>query len=856
MRLRTSLIIDMLQASAIALQEPDTTQIIRPAYTQLQQFLAEHYAIDVNALETGTIIDAQREQLDTKIAESVADEELLARLGALMSSLEQATQNRPTLQSVGVLLEDIKARYLHIRDVIAAGTGVQVLHAQFEEGIEVEQVQTYDAQLPQASKEMLLPSRNISSTTGAQRTLPPAVVLSEVKAGGKINIGTVTQSLTQIFTGESQAMHTARQRDAMLHLVEDTWINGLLKPSLLEGTRLYLQLEDRPDLVENHRWDEIVQMPQPPPLIFDAKTDIVDVFRQSQQSLLIVGEPGSGKTTLLLIIAQAMLAAAHADAKHPIPVVLNLASWSSQRGALAAWILNELSEKYLVPIKIAQPWLANDNLMLLLDGLDEVNEAHRVDCVTAINQFRIEHLVPLVVCSRLAEYELLPIKLLLQKAVRVCSLSQQQIDEYLSAAELIDSKLGGLIHADPQFRDLLSSPLMLYVISMASEHLTTETLAADLSPADWKLRLLETYVAAMFQRRSGRHLYPPMQTVNWLHWLAKQMDAHQQMIFLLEQMQPTLLVNKRQQLQYHVGVRLVGILLFLTMCIGVGPLAGAVGVGSPALGLYAGFAVGVLLSFSMLTGSIAGFWLSDIWTILVTGGLVALIWGVISINLVEALIVGIVFGVPGSLAGLALTSRQELRTTERITWSQSRLAIGLTFGLLITLLVSIIVALQTGLMAGLSNGLAVGICLVPAFMFAMGLTKVEAVQPSILPNQGIYSSLRNTLRLFGLVALPGVLLAVGWGVLDRGSALKGLAYGLVVVLPIGLIVAMVSGGAVVIQHYVLRTVLVIHAAIPWRFQSFLDYAADRVFLHRIGGGYIFYHRSIMEYFANIKDTKQ
>lgn len=36
---------------------------------------------------------------------------------------------------------------------------------------------------------------------------------------------------------------------------------------------------------------------------------------------------------------------------------------------------------------------------------------------------------------------------------------------------------------------------------------------------------------------------------------------------------------------------------------------------------------------------------------------------------------------------------------------------------------------------------------------------------------------------------------------------------------------------------------------PWQYIRFLDYAANRSFLRRVGDGYIFAHRVLMEYFA-------
>lgn len=37
--------------------------------------------------------------------------------------------------------------------------------------------------------------------------------------------------------------------------------------------------------------------------------------------------------------------------------------------------------------------------------------------------------------------------------------------------------------------------------------------------------------------------------------------------------------------------------------------------------------------------------------------------------------------------------------------------------------------------------------------------------------------------------------------------------------------------------------------IPWKLVTFLDYCVDLIFLRRVGGGYIFVHRLLMEHFA-------
>lgn len=36
---------------------------------------------------------------------------------------------------------------------------------------------------------------------------------------------------------------------------------------------------------------------------------------------------------------------------------------------------------------------------------------------------------------------------------------------------------------------------------------------------------------------------------------------------------------------------------------------------------------------------------------------------------------------------------------------------------------------------------------------------------------------------------------------------------------------------------------------PWRYVDFLDFAAQRILLRKVGGGYIFIHRMLLDYFA-------
>jgi hypothetical protein len=73
----------------------------------------------------------------------------------------------------------------------------------------------------------------------------------------------------------------------------------------------------------------------------------------------------------------------------------------------------------------------------------------------------------------------------------------------------------------------------------------------------------------------------------------------------------------------------------------------------------------------------------------------------------------------------------------------------------------------------------------------------------------------------------------------------------------GLIAFFWYGAQDVIQHYILRFILYWRGHTPLRYANFLDYAARLVFLQKVGGGYIFMHRLLLEHFAAMRiDEKE
>lgn len=73
--------------------------------------------------------------------------------------------------------------------------------------------------------------------------------------------------------------------------------------------------------------------------------------------------------------------------------------------------------------------------------------------------------------------------------------------------------------------------------------------------------------------------------------------------------------------------------------------------------------------------------------------------------------------------------------------------------------------------------------------------------------------------------------------------------GLVIGFSLGLVFSFPAGGSFCIQHFMVRLILWWHDVVPLGYVSFLDYATELIFLRKVGGGYIFVHRMLMEHLA-------
>lgn len=643
-------------------------------------------------------------------------------------------------------------------------------------------------------------------------------------------LGGFIQHVAQAITGDREAQRALRFRQHMLQLVRNTWIRDSLDQSLHGAAVIDLGMEERADAVE-HPWDMAVQMPGQAKHQLPHSTRIMDVFDDMNESLLILGEPGSGKTTTLLELARDTINRAEGDLTQPIPVVFILSSWVVKKGPVAEWLVDELNSKYQIPEKIARPWVENDELLLLLDGLDEVNAGSRDDCVQALNAFCQEHLVPIAICSRSEEYEALTVSLKLHGAVLLQPLTPVQIDEYLEGAGTELLAVRRTLQHDVVLQEFARTPLMLSIMTLAYQGMSLEDLESLGSVDAHREHLFACYVQRMFERRAAERRFPPEQTVQWLVWLARRLSEQAQTIFLIEGLQPDWLEARRERRLYAVMTMLsVGLLMGLPgglLLAVIGGSEGLLGTLWGLGGLLPGLLFGLLFDW--------GFELYSLYRLTVAGQRRRLHATGLYLGLIEPV--------------------------EAVVWSWKRvgralllaLVLGLCLGFLVGLLEETVTVTQGMLVGPLVSGL-IGLPLALRY----GLSTAELESKS-LPNQGIRRSAGNAIvvgLLTWLVVGLGFASLLGLGIWSEDpsaeSVVVAVAFGLAGGLQLAVLFGLLLGGRAAIRHAVLRFLLYRSGHMPRRLIDFLDYAAERILLRKVGGGYIFAHRLIQDYFASLE----
>jgi eukaryotic-like serine/threonine-protein kinase len=328
----------------------------------------------------------------------------------------------------------------------------------------------------------------------------------------------------------------------------------------LQGTTLItLGLRSQPEAIAQSAQLVFRHLNQPDQIL-PPGTSIEQVYQRAGGELLLLGEAGAGKSTLLLHLAEDLLSLAERDEREQIPVILNLSSWGEKRLPLREWLVEEVYVSYQVPHKLGKRWVNSGQFLFLLDGLDEVAASVRGACINAINAYRRDYLVSLVVCSRSKEYLEQQRRLLLQSAVVIQPLTENQIEEYVAASPEL-TMVRTTLQQNPVLRELATLPLLLNVLILAYRNIAAQELPKTGSSEEQQRQIFGNYIARMLQAERV-HRFPQQYMLSWLTWLAQQMRSHNLAAFYIEQLQSSWLSSPKVQLiDTWIAVRLPGMLM-------------------------------------------------------------------------------------------------------------------------------------------------------------------------------------------------------------------------------------------------------------------------------------------------------
>lgn len=617
-------------------------------------------------------------------------------------------------------------------------------------------------------------------------------------------------------------------------------------------------------------------------------TKMIDVFEKLENQLLILGAPGTGKTTALLELTRSALDRAEQDPIYPIPFVFNLASWSKRQASFEDWLTAELTaQPYSISEKYARSLIEGEHLLLLLDGLDEVTESRREDCVRALNRFRQSHeMTSMAVCSRTEHYTHLKTRIQAGKII-LLPLTRQQVQSYLDSAGDNLEGLTKAVRKDEELRELARSPLMLNLLVLTYREMPADLILEELRGRTHPKELFSAYVERILKLKRRGELYTKDQTKRWLAWLAGSMERESSPLFLIEWMQPSLLRGGT--------LRYIRIVVIVTSLIAYWNLLKNLPLFAQTLGYSSSWPLWMLLvvtAFSFLFGQLCAYialsrgirpaeklnwsWESArgkvirgfIWVFVLT----ILLWLAVEFDWLNLRLMAIwlVLGMSGLWGGTWLARYLQKKMVARgHVNSRALLAtvylgpVGLLLGCVIFIVFELIGSPHPDLLANIGRAARVGLIWAGVLLplnLSLGGMSFRMSMVKLKPNHGIFQSMNNAgiVYILTFVLTLAVFFGVEWA---TGHWPPAASSKLIMNMPLQLwaaasavatLMALAFGWLAVIEHFALRFCLYKQGVIPWHYVRFLDYAADRTLLKKVGGGYIFAHRLLQEHFASLE----
>jgi len=327
--------------------------------------------------------------------------------------------------------------------------------------------------------------------------------------------------------------------------------------------------QETPPLKMRRIWDIEAKVGNRPSFRLSPECGIIPVFDRIGGKLLILGGTGAGKTTTLIGLTKVLVKRALRDQGEPIPILLNLASWTDSEQSIDSWMIDQLNIKYDIPTDLAKDWLEKLQILPLLDGLDEVKKNHHNSCILKLNEFLSSQICPLhlVVCSSVEAYHNCEAVLQLNGAILLRPLTKKQIRTYLMNAR--SRELWNNIEKDENLLKLAKKPLLLSMMTLAYEEILISSWKRLGTLEEQRQYLFNAYIRTQI----APHRKPSTSRKNWeeqnlekvrqgLEWLAKRLEEENQSEFSIQEISPSWLQDSQQENQYKIGVKFVSGLIW------------------------------------------------------------------------------------------------------------------------------------------------------------------------------------------------------------------------------------------------------------------------------------------------------
>ncbi len=614
--------------------------------------------------------------------------------------------------------------------------------------------------------------------------------------------------------------------------------------------------------------------------------------KRVERRLLITGGEGSGKTIQLLEFVKDLMPRGARVAKDAIPVVLFASSWVDKPGApperqqgIRQWLDKEFLDRYGFPQKRSAEFLGGVGLIFCIDGIDEIGgalsspapgdpesaaravyrKALRARFIALLADFirAGEHDRFLLCCRSEISPELEPLRDLKFCDLRISALSP---DEVMACLERNNLGLLRALCARPDIMQDFGVPLQLQIFATVHrgnaapldvERLTRrawadydafkETTYKDYF--DSKLRL-----SLELGKQDGAGAgFTGQQYYHHVRRIARYLQNTGKPAFRLDRLQPFELPHdfRASYLWMNAAVFLAAVLMLVGLPCGV-----AVASGFGSGGIRTGLTHGALatLGVGLGAGGIIGlgYRYTKGWKL---GACIGLAFA-----LGRAGTVGLSANVPGSMSGLPAAQLHGLLSLLGVpifawilhsiqedpstivpieAWRTDRRKLG------IALSISAVLGAIMWFALGPARGISFGSSL--ALMLGIRFSKKETdLLIQVRPNQAIEFSAREAWKhTAGITAAAVAIFGASYGYwISPDEGLNNAALALSFLLSF-----FFFGGIAVLKHWALRATLAKARLLPWKAEGFLSAAVRAGMLRQIGGGYLFPHNRIRDYFA-------